>query len=241
MAKAAYLGVDGIARNSDTLYVGVDAVSRTVIGGYIGVDAVARQFWVWPPVDPGTQWVITEDSEWECPADGVYLLELHGGGGASWGVAYNVIGEGFYSAWASGGGSGEMFEVQLKRGDKYPITIGQGGTMDTFSTHHYGGTTSFGDLASVAGGGSAMFTTMVNGAQRDVIPGPASGSLAAAGTYGIQYAGNAKDATYYAVPGGFGNVNNQEQTYGNGASTTTDGSEVDGEPGAIIITYMGRS
>ena len=45
MAKKAYIGVDGVARNVTGIYIGVDGVARKVIKGYIGVDGVARLFY----------------------------------------------------------------------------------------------------------------------------------------------------------------------------------------------------
>ena len=44
MAKAHYVGVDGVARKVTKHYVGVDGVARKVKSGYIGVNGVARQY-----------------------------------------------------------------------------------------------------------------------------------------------------------------------------------------------------
>lgn len=44
MAKAAYIGVDGVSRKVKKMYVGVDGVARKVKKGYIGVNGVARLF-----------------------------------------------------------------------------------------------------------------------------------------------------------------------------------------------------
>lgn len=44
MSKAAYVGIDGLARKVKKMYVGVDGVARKVKKGYIGVDGIARQF-----------------------------------------------------------------------------------------------------------------------------------------------------------------------------------------------------
>jgi hypothetical protein len=45
MAKAAYVGVDGTARQARKIYVGVDGAAREAVKGYVGVDGVARQFY----------------------------------------------------------------------------------------------------------------------------------------------------------------------------------------------------
>ena len=44
MAKKAYVGVNGKARNVPKIYVGVNGKARNVIKGYIGVNGVARLF-----------------------------------------------------------------------------------------------------------------------------------------------------------------------------------------------------
>ena len=45
MAKKAYIGVSGTARNVNNIYVGVNGVARKVVKGYVGVNGVAKQFW----------------------------------------------------------------------------------------------------------------------------------------------------------------------------------------------------
>lgn len=45
MSKAAYIGVDGVARKAKRIYVGVDGVARKVKKGYVGVNGVARLFY----------------------------------------------------------------------------------------------------------------------------------------------------------------------------------------------------
>ena len=45
MAKKAYVGVNGVARNVSKIYVGVNGVARKVVKGYVGVNGVAQQFW----------------------------------------------------------------------------------------------------------------------------------------------------------------------------------------------------
>lgn len=45
MAKKAYIGIDGKARQVKKLYVGVDGKARSVVKAYVGVGGVARQWW----------------------------------------------------------------------------------------------------------------------------------------------------------------------------------------------------
>ena len=45
MAKKAYVGINGIAKNVNKMYVGVNGVARKVVKGYVGVNGVARLFW----------------------------------------------------------------------------------------------------------------------------------------------------------------------------------------------------
>lgn len=46
MAKAHYIGVDGVGRKGKQPFIGVDGVSRKCKSGYVGVDGVARQFFI---------------------------------------------------------------------------------------------------------------------------------------------------------------------------------------------------
>ena len=50
MAKGAYIGVSGVARNITQPYIGTGGVSRAITNGYIGVDGVARQFYSASPI-----------------------------------------------------------------------------------------------------------------------------------------------------------------------------------------------
>ena len=43
MAKAQYIGIDGVARKVVKDYIGVEGVARNVTKSYVGVDGVARQ------------------------------------------------------------------------------------------------------------------------------------------------------------------------------------------------------
>lgn len=45
MAKAAYIGIDSVARKVKKIYVGIDGVARKVKKAYIGVAGVARLFY----------------------------------------------------------------------------------------------------------------------------------------------------------------------------------------------------
>lgn len=46
MSKAAYVGVDGVARKIKKMYIGVDGVARKVKKAYVGVDGIAHMFYI---------------------------------------------------------------------------------------------------------------------------------------------------------------------------------------------------
>lgn len=172
----------------------------------------------------GTVWRFTSNGTFTVPENGRYQIEMHGGGGgAAYLYTYDETNLAHYRKY-TGGGSGEVRTVALKKGDEYPITIGAGGAKGASSnaTAGTGGTTTFGSLLSLAGGGGG----------RNGSPGAASGSLATAGQTVIN-----DSATY---PGGYGNKNVPSQTYGNGGGCTGSSAVYDGYAGAVIITYLGK-
>lgn len=122
--------------------------------------------------------------------------------------------------WGSGGGSGEIYTKNYKRGAVFSVTIGSGGigskASATIAYGGTGGTTIFGDLTLYGGGGGRAGSSSEHGS--------ASGSIA---TSGIGYVG------------GYGNKNNTSQTYGNGGAAQYDYVEK-GKDGAVILTYLGR-
>ena len=169
-----------------------------------------------PPV--GTTYLYEEDGTFEVPATGNYQVELHGGGGYPY---VNSDGSIIFSV-ATGGGSGEIFNLYLTSGEKYDITLGTGATNIWQST---GGSSSFGNYAIAGGGGASSSSS-----------GAASGSIATNGVY-IE---NPYDGFYN---GGYGNINNTSQIYGNGGGATISNYESfyqKGNNGACIITYMGK-
>lgn len=52
MAKAQYVGVNGVARKVKQPYIGVNGITRTVTSSYVGVNGVARQFFELKRGDP---------------------------------------------------------------------------------------------------------------------------------------------------------------------------------------------
>lgn len=170
-----------------------------------------------PAIPVGPIWTIAESGDWEVPATGSYLVELHGGGGG----AYVINTRG-----ASGGGSGEIYIAEFAEGDIVPVQIGNGGATPGGD----GEETTFGALSCPGGGGGkAEIITPTN-----IIftAGSSSGSIA---TTGIVATTSATGTT----KGGYGNRENIEQTYGNGGSFTGR-TALAGQPGAAIITYLGE-
>ena len=198
-----------------------------------------------PTTEVGTIWRFTSNGTFEVPDDGLYQIEMHGGGGGGGGVIDVVSAYYQYEApGQGGGGSGSLQTVSLNKGDVHQVTIGQGGAhgaddgydadndVGAYTSGHgaNGGTTSFGPY-SVAGGygGYGGHRTGYNPSPKYSYSGQGVGNIASAGS-------NSEGT------GGYGNVNNTAQTYGNGGrrSDYYSGGR-NGKPGAVIITYLGVS
>lgn len=177
-----------------------------------------------PPLPVGTSYTITSSGSWTCPATGQWQVELHGGGGGGGGAnTYNTPwGVGYYHG-GGGGGSGLLQTVRIRANYPCSIVIGLGGAgavNHTFPGAN-GGSTSIIYAAStqlICPGG-------FGGEAGTVVGGAASGNIASAGDGEI---------------GGYGNANKPEQTYGNGGNGGTIRAGNDGQPGAAILTYLGK-
>jgi hypothetical protein len=83
MTRAAYIGVENLARNVKNIYVGVNDTARSVVKGYVGdEDGIAKQFWpplkdsgsfykpyeppVYPPVGPKQDDIVCEHCDENC-------------------------------------------------------------------------------------------------------------------------------------------------------------------------------
>ena len=191
----------------------------------------------------GTIWIYEEDGTFEVPVTGTYQVEMHGGGGGA--IAQAVPGAEI--ALLGGGGSGEVYTVKLSKNKVIDVKIGAGGkSMINYSenttTAPTGGQTTFGDL-SINGGGGAVGkfkdkTDNDNFYHNEGSVGTNSGSLASSGSSTKAYSQSNTTAK-----GGDGNISNAAQTYGDGGSASYNkGIRVDdGKPGAVIITFIGRS
>lgn len=168
-------------------------------------------------VPVGTTWLFEENGTFTVPVDGNYQIEIHGGGG---GAAFAS------PCSAGGGGSGESIELALTEGDAWDITIGAGGTRKQGNgTGGTGGTSYFGSFAQPGGAGGYVYAAYTTASG-----GNPSGSIASAGVGGSGTGAN----------GGQGNTNNTAQTYGDGGSVVNSTAQ-NGQPGAVIITYLGVS
>lgn len=184
----------------------------------------------------GTVWLFTSNGTFTAPADGKYQVEIHGGGGGAaghvWGGAQNAV--------ASGGGSGELYETVLSKGEQVSVTVGSGGAAElkdassSFAAQGgTGGKSTFGNLSCAGGGGGeALSEGVIN--EYSYSGGLASGSLATRGSGSSAY-----QVTTLSVSGGQGNKNNTSQTYGDGGAVTNC-SPKDGKAGAVIVTYLGK-
>lgn len=177
----------------------------------------------------GTIWLFTEDGTFNVPQTGTYQVEMHGGGGGgSYLKSSNAV------VGGAGGGSGEIYTVELTKGQIINVTIGEGCIGGNYAKADtvFGGTTTFGSL-SVEGGGNGSGSTAEGGAG-----GSASGRIATDGEH-LRYVNIAGET---GTLGGYGNANIPEQTYGNGGNGGYDRNSVkDGQPGAVIVTFMGVS
>lgn len=186
-------------------------------------------------VPVGTMWLFTSNGTFTAPADGKYQVEIHGGGG---GAAVSLWGNG--GTVASGGGSGEVYEVVLSKGYQASITIGTGGTAALESGSDYeviggnGGATTFGNLSCAGGGGGMAQSNGIANDEYRWTGGAKSGSLATSGTgsYAYNYPSLSANA-------GQGNKNNTSQSYGDGGAVSSL-TPSKGKAGAVIVTYLGK-
>ena len=170
--------------------------------------------------DGPTEWLFTADGAFTVPVSGTYEVEMHGGGGAGGGTVEIPMAGGtpFLKYGASGGGSGELYTLQLAKDEEYGITIGMGGVIPIFGNYGTtGGSTTFASYILPGGGGGTRGNIQQTG-------GAGSGSIASDGCF----LGDKEIA-----PGGLGNIHKPEQTYGNGGY-----SGVEGNPGAVIVKLV---
>lgn len=160
----------------------------------------------------GTTWTFESDGFWFCYKTGRYNLELHGAGGQGHGRR-----SGSKNYTYGGGGSGSLQEVILQENEGWQITIG---------TPSNNGTTSMsnaqGQVYSIAKGGDATNNSV----------GYGIGNIAGNGSPDSSSSG-------YNFSGGAGNTSNPSQRYGSAYSGSFNSSTVNGNPGAVIITYLG--
>ena len=70
-------------------------------------------------------WLYEYDGIFVVPKNGTYKIEMHGGGG---GMAAQKIAGSTDVIVSTGGGSGEVHQIDLTQGASVHITIGRGGT-----------------------------------------------------------------------------------------------------------------
>ena len=205
---------------------------RTTSGGVLKTFSFAS-------LEPNTEVArFTEPGEYsfEVPATGRYEIEMHGGGGGAMAFATTITipnpttGQPVTQTVRvniSGSGSGEIYTLELLKGESYPVTVGKGADALTAGSmvQFFGETTSFGDK-SLAGGGSP------SGVLMSPTIGASSGSIATQGS-------SAPGIGPQSVTGGYGNKDKPSQTYGNGGSVVS-GSPQNGSDGAVIVTYLGK-
>jgi hypothetical protein len=127
-----------------------------------------------PVVDVGTVWLYTSNNSFTVPITGKYQVEMHGGGGGGGGAGNKTTGSYVLASGYGGGGSGQLYTLQLTKGDSYAIVVGVGGqagiaskiytewedansysssTRTAATAGGTGGTTSFGSYSVKGGNG----------------------------------------------------------------------------------------
>ena len=105
------VGVNGAVRDISDLKVGVNGAVRAVSEAYIGVNGAVKK--VWPLISVGYQVILDTvgSGTWVCPASGQWEVEGHGGGCGGYQGLNTRGGDG-------GGGSGEVYTIDLASGQK---------------------------------------------------------------------------------------------------------------------------
>ena len=178
MAKAQYIGVNGVARKVKKDYIGVGGVARKVKSGYIGVDGVARKFFSGFDLLtlPFTYTGAYRDRGVETMQDGIFrVIEFTSNGTLTFGQSciadiFAVGGGasgGAYWRGASGGGGGyttTQRDVTFSANVGISVNIGAGGEAAYYDGGHGGASGKPGgptfctyngrQIAYAAGGGS---------------------------------------------------------------------------------------
>lgn len=229
------------------------ADGQSIVGIGNGIDTVVL-YAVWA-MALNTKYTYTSNNTFVVPMTGMYSIEMHGGGGGGSGASYadgwSSGGKDKYEnpSGASGGGSGEIYNVELIKGDSYAITIGTGGsaginngdseskklTSSVSYTVHIGtngskgGTTKFGSLLSVEGGGGATGSSCSMHGVSSSSTGTAIGSLASGSSGGATTGsyGNGGSGGSYSV-----------STFGGNIIDKTSKAPKKGQDGAVIVTLI---
>lgn len=142
MAKAQYIGVNGVARKVKKDYIGVGGVARKVKSGYIGVDGVARKFFSGFDLAtlPFTYTGTYHDRGVETMQDGIFrVIEFTSNGTLTFGqsciadiftVGGGASGEVRASNPARGGGGGyttTLRDIAIVANASLSVYIGNGG------------------------------------------------------------------------------------------------------------------
>lgn len=137
MSKAAYIGIDGVARKIKKMYIGVDGVARKVKKAYIGVNGVARLCYSSGPTSysgahtisqvkiGGTAYnlyTLTGSGVLELCENARYWMVGGGGSGASGYASESYV-------YAGGGGGGGYVSAGDIPAGTYTVVIGAGGNQ----------------------------------------------------------------------------------------------------------------
>lgn len=134
-------------------------------------------YWVLlDPVTPGALLNVRTftSSTTYTPTPGTNSIEVEGGGGGGAGGGVPIA-SGSVSAVGGGGSAGTWGRKRITSGfSGVAITIGAGGTGSANAAGGNGGTTSFGSLLTLPGGGGGAVGTVVSSASMNAMGGPSS-------------------------------------------------------------------
>ncbi len=228
-------GINGAEHDFNEIPCGINGAVRQASELWIGVNGAVKK--VWPTLPVGYQEIldVVGAGTWVCPASGKWTLEMHGGGGAAAGNFISTTpwgGQMVITQAFAGGGSGSTQVVTLTAGEVYEYQVGEGArggrSEYTPSSRIPDGGLTFFHVWRMQGGDSSKWDT-------------SSGVLAIVGVSYGNLATQPTSGKYTENPVTGGKGGSTIGTYGDGGDSDVKalGYQPNGNPGAIILTYIG--
>lgn len=181
------------------------------------------------------------DGSFELPFDGLYYLEMHGGGSGGAGEYYNYATGEDPTPGGPGGGSGAYIDELYLSAGSYTYTIGAGGSRGNINCNSSnGGYTYFYDQSYIVAGGTiASCKYGYGGGSGNATTGMTNmASLSGNGKYGEGYLNYGKGGSSY---GPYGNGGCGGYSYLSDSGERIKVNATNGTNGAIIIKYLSAS